>query len=342
MMSNNFLIKNITRLFEACVFVIFATFEALGQTQYVGYDAYECIGISAEEANDEHYLVSDNVSSADRIFIDKFRTIELPRAEYHDADYYKHWDTDFSKDVDSINKFLFSEKYMLYNQVVNGYKVCLRELNEDVVICFTNVKNGKNIIHHLNGALPMKLCVKPEDVGKNHHLFRADYKEYTHDKIANNDGACVYPSSIFQFVDVDFDGVEELLISELWPYREGFTYKIYKIVNYKLVELDYPPFCHFLANWCQLYPASKSIVKYANAGACYCNYFYFSKRNTKVKNRAFMPNIPDINDMPAIDELEEYLKLDYILFTLDSIRYWHPDTQNSSRKHTLSVIRFEY
>ncbi len=283
-----------------------------------------------------------DASSVDRTFIVRFRTIKLPEFEYHDANYYKHWDTDFSKDVDSINKFLFREKYLIYNQVINGYKVCLREVNEDVVICFTNVKNGKNIIHHLSGALPINLCVKSEDVGKSYHLFRIDYKEYTHDEIADNNGVCVYPSSIFQFEDVDFDGMEELLISELWPYREGFTYKIYKIVNDKLIKLDYPPFQFFLANWCQLYPASKSIVTFANAGVGYYNYFYFSKRNTKVKNRAFIPNIREIELMPGIDELEEYLRLDSVLFTLDSIRYWHPDYQSSSLKHTLSVFRFKY
>lgn len=225
--------------------------------------------------------------------------------------------------------FFRCDKYVLYNQVVNGYKVYVRISQNVVVICFEDLKNRNRIVYidevdEDHTRPPVNLYLRYDEIGRDNYVFKVDYKSYTSQEIVDNNGCFIYDNSLFQFVDVDFDGNKEILISQFSGWREGDKHKVYKIIGNKLVELDYPPFNSFVTSTCAIFPKSEMITVRGYAGASYFSEMYFSKRKGNLKNRAYLPKIePETLElMPNIEELKEYLTLDSVQLTLDSIVYY--------------------
>lgn len=105
----------------------------------------------------------------------------------------------------------------------------------------------------------------------------------------------------FCFVDIDFDGYEELLISDYYRGRGGNTYTAYKIDGSNLVELDKNPYLN-ICNMTEFIPERKEIIHWCSSGADYSAYLTYCKGCSPTGN------IPSVPSEMMFDELESLLK----------------------------------
>ena len=139
---------------------------------------------------------------------------------------------------------------VIYRQPVNGYKVKTHikyEPIDDVMsadLAFS--RNGKSFTLHTTCFADSMFCKGRMDYqSENSVVFRkyrnktvyADYHEY------KEDGQLMPMYTPFFFRDLDFDGIEELVIvhrSMGVRFHDG--YDIYRIVEGKPILIDYPPY----------------------------------------------------------------------------------------------------
>jgi hypothetical protein len=141
-----------------------------------------------------------------------------------------------------------------YNQPVNGYEVSARwrvfgsnyETGK-VLMNFHNLMTG-NDYQYFNtdkyNSIDTDMVSFAEGF-KGHHQGDIHYFDYTSPDAPKNKE--YYPDSPlgyytpFQFLDVDFDGEDELLISDWYQGKGGNSYDVLKFVNGRLEGQNYMP-----------------------------------------------------------------------------------------------------
>jgi hypothetical protein len=218
--------------------------------------------------------------------------------------------------------------YFKYNQIVKGYEVTGRWMpygkdseTGDVVINFYNKETGnefqyygekynsfdtdditfsKDFKGHQNGDIHYFNYTSPDTIDQ--------YKAYTESPIG-------YYSS-FQFLDIDFDGNDELLISDMCKGQAGNNYDVYKITENGLQKLSYIPLDK-LTNVDKIDLDNKTIAIVLNDGAYDEAEFYFSHK----KRQEAIKDVPKfISASASYFDFDKYNKELGSPFVLDSIK----------------------
>ena len=218
--------------------------------------------------------------------------------------------------------------YFKYNQTVNGYEVTGRWMpygkdseTGDVVINFYNKETenefqyygekynsfdtdditfSKDFKGHQNGDIHYFNYTSPDTIDQ--------YKAYTESPIG-------YYSS-FQFLDIDFDGNDELLISDMCKGQAGNNYDVYKITENGLQKLSYIPLDK-LTNVDKIDLDNKTIAIVLNDGAYDEAEFDFSHK----KRQEAIKDVPKfISASASYFDFDKYNKELGSPFVLDSIK----------------------
>lgn len=219
--------------------------------------------------------------------------------------------------------------YFKYNQTINGYEVTSRWMPYDkltetgnVVINFHHKETGsefqyfgkkynsfdtdditfaKDFKGHQNGDIHYFNYTSPDTID----LF----KEY-------NDNSPIGYYSPFQFLDIDFDGDDELLISDMYKGQAGNTYAVYKLTKNGLQELTYMPL-DGLTNMDKIDLGNKTITIVLHSGAYDQAEFYFSFKKRQVAIKV----VPKFHSACAsYFDFDKYNKELGSPFVLDSIK----------------------
>lgn len=243
--------------------------------------------------------------------------------------------------------------YFKYNQAVNGYEVTARWMPYDkqsetglVIMNFRNKDTGDEF-HYFGekyNSFDTDDITFAEDF-KGHKSGDVHYFNYTspdtldHFKDFNNNSPLGYYTS-FQFLDIDFDGNDELLVSDMYKGQAGNEYEVFKRSNNTLQKLDYIPLDR-LTNVDRINLKRKSITIVDFDGAYDKAEFYFSykKRYVSIKH------IPKFYSVSASRfDFDKYNSELGSPFVLDSIKeYSKTDAEHCvSYKVDGSRIRKEY
>ena len=154
--------------------------------------------------------------------------------------------------INSTEDINWNDSFIVdYRQLVNGYqvKVVVKPAPSDVMIMQADiafVKDGKSFTLHTSCFGDTLFCKgrldyefdNPKLFNKNKHtIIEADYHVYKEE-----DHMMPFYTPFF-FLDLDFDGVEELVIvhhSMAVRYHDG--YDVYRIVDGEPFLIDYPPY----------------------------------------------------------------------------------------------------
>lgn len=227
--------------------------------------------------------------------------------------------------------------YFKYNQTVKGYEVTGRWMpygknieTGDVVLNFHHQETGnefqyfgkkynsfdtdeitfaKDFKGHQNGDIHYFNYTSPDTIDQ--------FKEY-------NDNSPIGYYSSFQFFDIDFDGNDELLISDMYKGQAGNNYSVYKLTKNGLQELTYMPLDR-LTNMDKIDLKNKTITIVEDDGADDEAEFYFSfkKRQVAIKDVPMFYSITassfdfdkynkELGSPFVLDSIKEYTKTDMI------------------------------
>lgn len=219
--------------------------------------------------------------------------------------------------------------YFKYNQIVDGYEVTGRWKPFS-----RQAETGAVLLHFRN-----------VETGAEYDFFSPQYHSHDTDEISfakdfkgHNDGDIHFFDYIspdtadgfkdrngksplgyytpFQFLDIDFDGNNELLISDWYQGQAGNNYEVYKMADNKLKRLDYIPLDR-LTNVDQIDLKNKTITLLLFSGADDDAYFYFSKKERKDK----ITEVPNFySNSAASFDFEKYNNEIGAPFVLDSIK----------------------
>ena len=219
--------------------------------------------------------------------------------------------------------------YFKYNQMINGYEVTARwrpfDKSSEVGPILINFRNPETRTEY-NYFSPKyhsrdtdKIFFAKDTNGYNDgDIFYFDYMSPdTIDRFKEmNDNAPIGYYTPFQFLDLDFDGEEELLISDWYQGQTGNTYEVYKLASDGLQKLDYMPLSQ-LTNMDKIDIEKKTITVVCFVGADDTAEFYFSHTVRK----DLITNIPKFYSNSARDfDFEQYNKEIGAPFALDSIK----------------------
>lgn len=123
-----------------------------------------------------------------------------------------------------------------------------------------------------------------------------------------------YTPPPFQFLDVDFDGKDELLISEWENYLPNNYHQVYKIRGNALIEQDYVPL-NRLSHNSQIDTVRQIIILCEYNGPDDIADLYFSKTTAPI----LKIEPPQLKTWSGQSIVEEYAKLSHHRFSLDSI-----------------------
>ena len=238
--------------------------------------------------------------------------------------------------------------YFKYNQTINGYEVTARWMPFDkkaevgpVLVNFRNLETGKEYNYfspkyHSHDTDKIFLAKN----FKGHNDGDIYYFDYTSPDTIDqfkelNDNSPIGYYTPFQFLDIDFDGEDELLISDSYQGQAGNTYEVYKLANDDLLKIDYMPLSQ-LTNIDRIDMEKKTITIVRFAGADDTAEFYFSHKVREDK----ITNIPKFYSNSAKDfDFEQYNKEIKAPFALDSIKeYGVKEAQEYNKKYILSSI----
>lgn len=219
--------------------------------------------------------------------------------------------------------------YFKYNQTVNGYEVTARwrafnKTSETgmVIMRFHNLKTGKDYHYYDEKYSSNDLCkVTFADGFKGYENGDVYYFNYISpdtidDFKAYNGHSPLGYYSPFQFLDIDFDGEEELLVSDWYQGQVGNYYAVYKLTDKGLQKQSYMPLDE-LTNMDRIDLAKKTITVVDFNGANNQATFYFSHKKRKDK----ITDIPTFYSSCA--KLFDFKRYNHELgspFVLDSIR----------------------
>ena len=219
--------------------------------------------------------------------------------------------------------------YFKYNQFVNGYEVTARwrTFGKDVetgsvLLNFYDKKTGKEFqyFRKVYNSYDTDNVVFAKDF-KGHRRGDVYYFNYTSpdtldDFKANNGNSPLGYYTSFQFLDIDFDGQEELLVSDWSQGQGGNSYDVIKLTKYGLKELDYIPLDR-LTNSDRIDLKNKTITLECEDGVFENAKFYFSSKERRNK----------ITDLPEFKssivqgfDFEKYNNELSSPFVLDSIK----------------------
>jgi len=124
----------------------------------------------------------------------------------------------------------------------------------------------------------------------------------------------------FQFLDVDFDGEDELIISDYYRDQGGNGFKAYKIDSNNLKLLYYPPFNH-ICNLTDIDFKNKVFVAKTWSGAWEDIAIYYKKSDTPSRiTMDILDFIPNMDGLSGRDFL--FGSDNTIGFAIDSV-HWH-------------------
>lgn len=219
--------------------------------------------------------------------------------------------------------------YFKYNQLVNGYEVTARWMPFD-----TRTETGTVIMNFLNKETGKEF----QYYGEKYHSFDTDGITFAEDFKGHKNGDVYYfnytsPDTIdsfkesngnsplgyytsFQFLDIDFDGKDELFVSDMYQGRGGNNYTAYKLVDKELMELDYIPLDR-LTNADRIDLKNRAITIVDNDGAYdYAEFcFSFKERKTRIEH---LPNF--YSTCASNFDYDKYNKELGSPFALESIR----------------------
>ena len=219
--------------------------------------------------------------------------------------------------------------YFKYNQIVNGYDVTARWRTFDkksetgkVIMNFHHRKTGKDYQYFRE---------KFSSYDTDHVTFANDFKghqkgdvyyfNYTspdtldHFKEYNDNSPLGYYTP-FQFLDIDFDGNDELLVSDWYQGRAGNNYEVFKLTENGLQKLDYMPL-ERLVNADKIDLEKKTITIVMEDGVSDNAKFYFSRNERKDR----IDDVPTFFSFCASDfDFKKYNSEMGVPFVLDSIR----------------------
>lgn len=215
--------------------------------------------------------------------------------------------------------------YFKYKQPIKGYEITARWMLSDarswygyIVMNFRNTNSGASF-----------------------HVSSDEYANFNTDEVAHADNFrgyydgdvyyFEYPSPEewvwrdslyllgytpppFQFLDVDFDGKDELLISEWENYLPNNYHMVYKIRDNTLVEQNYVPLNRLSRN-SQIDTVRQIIVLREHNGPDDIADLYFSKTTAPI----LKIEPPQLKTWSGQSIVEEYAKLSHHRFSLDSI-----------------------
>ena len=145
--------------------------------------------------------------------------------------------------------------YFKYNQPVNGYEVTARwrvfeKMYETgrVMMNFYNPETGAEFQYYgekYNSFDTDEISFAKDFKG--HQKGDIHYFDYTSPDSPDpfkeyNDNSPIGYYTSFQFLDIDFDGEEELLVSDMYKGQSGNYYSVWDITKDGLKRLDYPPY----------------------------------------------------------------------------------------------------
>ena len=167
--------------------------------------------------------------------------------------------TNLSGGIKQIEDPITTDSFtIVYRQPVNGYKVTavakLAESDVDIISAdLTFTKGGKPFTLHTQCFGDTLFCNGRIDFqSENPELFRkyrgktveADYH------MSKNEGQLMPLFTPFFFLDLDFDGIEELVIvHKSMAVRHHDGYDVYRIVEGQPVLINYPPYNDDFKDW---------------------------------------------------------------------------------------------
>lgn len=222
--------------------------------------------------------------------------------------------------------------YFKYNQPVNGYEVTARwrvfgKMYETgmVVMNFCNPETGAEFQYYSDkyNSFDTDEITFSKDF-KGHEKGDIHYFDYTspdtpdHFKEYNDNSPIGYYSS-FQFLDIDFDGEDELLVSDMDKGQQGNDYSVWEITENGLKKLSYMPMNN-IDNMTKVDLTSKTITSYNHDGAYDSAEFVYKYQ--KRKNR--IEELPDFNSYCAKTfNFEKYNNEIGVPFSLISIKEYY-------------------
>lgn len=234
-------------------------------------------------------------------------------------------ETPLQKDIGSDSTIAV---YFKYNQTVSGYEVTAKwwpfeKMSETgaVVINFHNLKSGKDYYHFAEKYHSFDTDKISFAKGfKGHNNGDIHYFDYTSPdtidafKETNGNSPLGYYTP-FQFLDIDFDGNDELLISDWYQGQAGNEYEVFKMTGDGLEKLDYISLDR-LSNMDMIDMKKKIIAHVSFSGADDTAIFFFSNKKREKK----ITSIPRFCSNTANNfDFEKYNRELGAPFTLDSI-----------------------
>lgn len=220
--------------------------------------------------------------------------------------------------------------YFKYKQPIKGYEVTARWMLSNA--------------HSWDGYIVMNF--RNTNSGASFHVSSDEYANFNTDEVAHADNFkgyydgdvyyFEYPSKEewqdslyllgytpppFRFLDVDFDGKDELLISEWENYLPNNYHQVYKIRGNTLIEQDYVPLNRLSHNF-QIDTVRQIIVLREHNGPDDIAELYFSKANAPI----LKIEPPQLKTWSGQSIVEEYARLSCHRFSLDSIYSYHNDS----------------
>jgi len=195
-----------------------------------------------------------------------------------------------------MGKFLWTVVvFFKYKQLINGYEVTAwwRPFDEKsetgtVMLNFLNVETGAEYQYwslKYNSYDTDKISFAKDFKG--HQKGDIHYFDYTTPdtkdpfKEVNGNSPLGYYTP-FQFLDIDFDGEDELLISDWYQGQAGNGYEVFKLTEKGLQKLDYMPLDR-LSNIDRIDTKNRTITLVLFDGASDEAEFYFSHKKRKDK-----------------------------------------------------------
>lgn len=213
--------------------------------------------------------------------------------------------------------------YFKYKQPIKGYEVTARWMLSNA--------------HSWDGYIVMNF--RNTNSGASFHVNSDEYANFNTDEVAHADNFkgyydgdvyyFEYPSKEewqdslyllgyipppFRFLDVDFDGKDELLISEWENYLPNNYHQVYKIRGSTLIEQDYMPL-NRLSNKSQIDTVRQIIVLREYNGPNDIADLYFSKATAPI----VMIEPLHLKTESGQSVVDEYARLSRPVFSLDSV-----------------------
>lgn len=217
--------------------------------------------------------------------------------------------------------------YFKYKQPIKGHEVTARWMPFDpryetglLVMNFHNLKTGVSFRHYnfekynsINtDAVSFSKSFKGHKEGDVYYFSYIPPETYIDDWYDGTSVLGYYTP--FQFLDIDFDGEDELLVSDWSRCNHGGNfYEVYDIVGNRLKEIESVPLKYLMTD-SKIDLNSQTIELYEADGAYHYSLLYFSK------SRRSVPKIktPDLSYIGR-DVVEEYAACGTNTFSLDSM-----------------------